>query len=89
MSARRKARPKPAKPNSVKFSMNSCSSGKRVFDTKSEARQVARLLRKEGDNALMTPYVCPECEGIHIGHLPKAVRRGEITRDEYYERGAA
>ena len=32
----------------------------------------------------MRPYACSTCGLWHLGHLPRAVRRGELTADEWY-----
>ena len=69
----------------MRWFATTCSTGKRGYATKAEARKVARRRRKEGDERLMAPYVCQECSHIHLGHLPKVIKQGEITRREYYD----
>lgn len=88
MSAKRKPR-KVEKRSAPRYSSAPCPSGKRGYVTKAEARQVARTLRKQGDERLMSPYRCEHCGLVHIGHLPAAVRAGEVTRGEYYSGEAA
>lgn len=58
--------------------------GKRSFPTKHMARRVRRQMR---DRRGLSVYECA-FGGWHVGHLPWAVRRGEVTRGEIYEEGA-
>ena len=52
-----------------------------TFLTRKAARRAARVMK--GGN-LPRPYPCPHTDGWwHVGHLPQAVRQGEIDRDEY------
>jgi hypothetical protein len=57
-----------------------CSSGKMVFP----GRGAARLFLKRQGFPGLRPYRCPECDEIHVGHLPTAVRAGERTASEHY-----
>lgn len=57
--------------------------GKRRYLSKAAARQQARA--HTGDAGSMSAYECPAVPGQwHIGHLPRAVVRGEIDRTTYY-----
>lgn len=60
-----------------------CSSGKRVYPDRATAKTVAARAER-GGRGRMRPYRCGECRGIHLGHLPGAVVRGEVTADEWY-----
>lgn len=57
-----------------------CSSEKLVFPSKAAAREYMRQRHFKR----MRPYECPECGEIHVGHIPRAVREGEVTADDYY-----
>jgi hypothetical protein len=85
VSAKRRARrtENPAG-RAVRFTSVPCPSGKFGYFTKAEAKTVARRLRKLGDNRLMNAYRCGQCGLIHIGHLPRVVMQGEVTRGEYF-----
>lgn len=58
-----------------------CVCGKRAYWSRSEAR--ARK-RQHQDRKGLNVYRCNQSRNrvFHIGHKPKALRRGDITRDE-------
>ncbi|MEU3013400.1 hypothetical protein [Nocardia asteroides] len=57
--------------------------GKRRYQSKAAAKQQART--HTGNYGSMSAYECPAVPGQwHIGHLPRAVVRGEIDRTTYY-----
>lgn len=62
-----------------------CPSGKRVYLDRATAKRAAGRAARDG-RGRMRPYTCGDCAGIHIGHLPAAVVRGEVTADEWYGR---
>ena len=49
--------------------------GKYSFTNRSLARRAARLVDRS-----MAAYRCPHSEWWHVGHMPTAVRRGDIDR---------
>jgi hypothetical protein len=59
-----------------------CPSGKIVYYSRKQAREHSRRISNQ--TGKMRPYQCPECDNWHIGHLPRAVRQGEVAADEYY-----
>ena len=83
MSVKRKPRPKLGH-TEPRYTYVACPSGKRGYITKAEAKVIARRLRKQGDGSLMNAYRCEACGLIHLGHLPLAVRTGEVGRREYF-----
>lgn len=66
---------------------NSCSTGKRSWQSRTDAKSYAKMLGRQGKPG-MNAFRCEECGLFHIGHLPYAVRTGEIGRDDYYGRAA-
>src|SRR4051812_16708636 len=60
-----------------------CSTGKWSFPTRAAARKFSAKARGSG-RGNMRPYVCDECGFWHIGHTPRAVIRGEVSRDDWY-----
>lgn len=65
-----------------------CETGKRAYWTKAAARGTVKELRKEPDGKGLCAYACPHCDYFHIGHLPKDVRRGKVTRQDVYGKEA-
>ena len=65
---------------------NDCSSGKRAYVSRADARQVAGSRRRRGV-ARLSVYQCEECEHFHIGHLPIPVVRGEVAREDIWQPG--
>jgi hypothetical protein len=59
--------------------------GKRSYPTRSEARQAARAHSINADK--FNVYRCGD--GWHLGHLPQAVRSGELDKDEWLKRKEA
>lgn len=53
--------------------------GKKSFRSRKAARQMARRweLRK------LHVYRCPHGNGLHVGHIPTAVARGQMSAQEY------
>jgi hypothetical protein len=47
------------------------------------AERVARRLRTG-----LRAYLCPRCSQFHIGHLPRRIIAGLVTRDVVYRRAA-
>lgn len=70
-------------PANLGFVRGVCSSGKRAYFTRAGARTLVRVLKAEGDKGVRA-YRCPECKHFHAGHLPVAVRQGDITAAECY-----
>lgn len=51
----------------VNYRNYSCPSTKVCYPTRKEAKRVARLVESQGGD-LLTPYDCPDCGAIHLGH---------------------
>lgn len=63
--------------------MTGCTHGKRLYETRKIARDRIRHIPGEQLRA----YRCSDVEGYwHIGHLPDAVKKGEITARQIYGR---
>ena len=60
------------------WTTNSCSTKKRVYSNRSEAKSAARLLAKRGQGNLR-PYLCNKCGSIHIGHPSKITPIESLT----------
>jgi hypothetical protein len=56
--------------------------GKRTYKDRKRARNAAKT-RHPGEH--LGAYACPEGDGWHLGHLPKDVVKGRITRGEIYD----
>ena len=64
------------------FQAETCTCGKRRYQTRAEARRAARSHRKPHWDDRLRAYEC--VPGIwHLGYLPLAVIDGQLTRDEY------
>lgn len=60
-----------------------CGCGKRGYVSKTSAKQAIRQIPPDG--VRMRPYACPDGLPVwHIGHLPRAVRQGEVSASDYY-----
>jgi len=57
-----------------------CPTGKRGYFTRADARAAKRTHANKG----LSVYECPACHDWHLGHLPRKVRRGEITRADIF-----
>lgn len=58
------------------------------FETRAEAKIARRGIygrRTPGRDGPLSIYRCVECDFLHLGHLPAAVRAGEVDRDTYRE----
>lgn len=78
----RKGRPNPIK-NSIKQrkSIAHCGScQKYLYACKADAKRMIRGNPEKG----LSAYECEYMPGWHIGHLPRVVQEGRITRSEYY-----
>lgn len=53
---------------------------KAQYDSKRAARTARRSIQTSEHLSI---YRCPFCGYYHLGHKPKAVRSGEITREEW------
>ena len=58
----------------------SCSPRKQTYTSRKAARAAIRQTPGWGR---MQAYPCPGGEGWHVGHLPRAVRQGEVGRYIY------
>lgn len=56
---------------------------KDLFRSKKDAKRRIRDTPEPG----LCAYECEILEGWHIGHLPWMVRKGRLTRAEYYKEG--
>lgn len=61
---------------------NAC--GKVAYHSRKDARRAAR--RYPADH--LRAYPCPTCDRFHIGHLSKAIRKGDFTAREIYRRAS-
>jgi hypothetical protein len=72
-------------PLSLFASTNECPSGKFAHPTRKGAKEHAsNARRRTGEH--VRPYRCPICDLWHVGHLPRAVVRGEVSSDQAYGR---
>jgi hypothetical protein len=58
----------------------SCQPPKQVYTSRKAARLAAK---RQPGRGRMPAYLCPGGEGWHLGHLPAAVRAGNVGRDIY------
>lgn len=65
-----------------RWTTSTCPSGKRGYSVKADARRVASAMRREGSK--VRAYLCDRCPNFHVGHLPQAVRDGEVSAEEFY-----
>lgn len=73
------------RPLSLTAGTNDCPTGKQAHASRKSAKQHAsRIRRTNGEH--LRPYRCPYCELWHVGHLPGAVIRGELSDDQHYGR---
>ena len=63
-----------------------CTCGKRSYWSRREARV---RKRQHSDRKGLNVYRCNESQLFHIGHKPKALGRGQITRDQIEHRRSA
>ncbi|MGK5737255.1 hypothetical protein [Micromonospora sp. URMC 103] len=71
---------KPARPPKGKTYCRDCR--KYGFYTRRDAKRMEKQYPEEQ----MRPYRCPIDDNIwHLGHLPNAVRNGEMSADEWYD----
>lgn len=64
--------------------VGTCSStGKFIYPTRKLARQ-GRAQLVNGNT--LNVYRCEVCQGYHIGHMPKQVRRGQLAKETWLER---
>lgn len=64
-----------------------CVCGKRGYPSRSSARKVRT--RGHSDASSLHAYRCDDDPTLwHLGHMPAAVKRGEIDRHTYYDREA-
>lgn len=68
-----------------KWVTDQCSTGKRGYPERAGAKEVAKFMSKTGNPGTHV-YRCAECRNWHVGHLPSAVRRGEVSAQEWYQR---
>lgn len=70
----------------VEWTTNDCSSQKRCYRSRKDAKKVAGRKRRRGEKG-MSVYKCEECGQIHIGHMPGKALRGEVSRAEIIQSG--
>jgi len=75
MNTRHKAK---IEQHSSHYFHNNCSTGKRSYFERCNAKVAARLVAKNGHGNLR-PYVCNECHEWHIGHNPSFIIRGALV----------
>lgn len=62
---------------------NACTGKIRYFD-KSGARKARRHMMARGKvKGKLSAYICEFCGFYHLGHMPKAVRTGELDKGEW------
>lgn len=59
--------------------------GKVIYLSRKTAKVAARKTPPGGGGALR-PYPCPHADHWHVGHIPAAVRQGEITKEQWLAR---
>lgn len=59
------------------------TTGKRMWSSR---RQVKLTARRVNPGEHMSAYRCPACDWWHIGHMPNAVRTGDLDRAEIKSR---
>lgn len=72
-----------------RFVTGVCSSGKRGFPERRGAKEAARHVAKTAGGDKPRAYLCDDCGYWHMGHLPDAVMRGEISAAGWYDEGGA
>ena len=70
-------------PPSHAFVTGVCKSGKKAFWTMAGARGLAKKMKQLGSKGLHA-YDCPHCDYFHVGHIPKGVVRGRVTKREVF-----
>jgi hypothetical protein len=83
VSHRRKAR-RQQKNHAIKVVFPECPSGKRGFESRKDAKAWNSRGARMGLDRLH-PYLCEHCTFWHVGHLPKAVKKGDTDRHTYYD----
>lgn len=58
--------------------------GKQRFPNKRVARAARRRTISDGH---LNIYACPFCDAYHLGHLPKVIVAGELSRADWRQRG--
>ncbi len=59
--------------------------GKRGYRARGDARKALRDLHP-GQRQGMRAYHCEHCDLWHLGHLPWAVKRGQATARDHYDK---
>lgn len=59
------------------------ATGKRMWSSRRRAKLTARRVNP-GEH--MSAYECESCHWWHIGHMPEAVRSGDVPRDQLVQR---
>lgn len=63
------------------FGKSTCqSTGKLVYATRKQARHARTQLVRGHE---LNVYRCDGCTGYHVGHMPAAVRRGEVDKADW------
>ncbi|WP_251153721.1 hypothetical protein [Cellulosimicrobium sp. Marseille-Q4280] len=73
-------------PSRVVHWTRDCPTGKRGYMDKGDAKKVASAMRREGTK--VRAYPCDQCSEFHVGHMPKAVRDGEVSASQFYAQKA-
>lgn len=69
--------------NEQGIATNSCPTGKISYPTRASAHDAAVRARKRGEH--VRPFRCVrDCGGWHVGHIPAATVRGQMTAADYY-----
>lgn len=64
------------------WTAETCPSGKRTYVSKAAARKARARHPRGSDGRRLSVYVCTLCAGVHLGHLPGPVIRGELGRED-------
>lgn len=61
------------------------SCAKNGYDSRSHARKELNRMRGQGMRGEgLRPYKCLSCDFWHLGHLPRSVLKGRMTRRDIY-----
>jgi hypothetical protein len=60
--------------------------GKARYSHRRRAKKSARRLKNLGVDGHLSVYRCPFCEQWHVGHIPKVVVQGKLSRDDWARR---
>lgn len=65
--------------------MSCQTTGKRQYRTKRHARRARNQTPNTRDGGAMGIYRCDDCGYYHLGHKPRDVARGTLSKDEWLQ----